>query len=750
MNKKVILSVLSTALVTSMATSAFAASGGVYIGGNVDRHYSDEALLKQHAMLVADLYDSGLENVEDNVLFVNWDGEVATLQQLIDAKNAGKDADFKPVTSEDFEKIGGEEGFYAVDANGNVSTEKELQPEQKPVTPGDLVVESVSAITTTIAQGTVTEAQFLQVAVNEGTKVTVADLEKAGYTVDFQATRGVFPNNASTSATGELKNDISKEENFKYKVVVSKDNEKFESALVSVTVLDAQLVIEPTEVKLFENNAAIDKGYATLGQDLSISITKGKNFAGEVLEAEAGFEAGKLAAAAVYTSSQPSVALVSTDGKLNLLKEGTSIITVIVGEKTISFDLVVKATPVVNTIQETTAKLQSTEKTLKVTVLDQHGAEFKLADVTGLTVATQSGKNVVSLPETGALEVDNGKLVVNFEKLTEGTDTLVIKNGEKQIGTVAVTVVNVADKEVDSYKLVPANDAALTLDIFKPENKTVNLKVQKFVGDVLVDVIDNADTGFSFKSSDDKVATVNKDTGEVTAHAAGKVVISYVEGSVVVGTVEITVENSTPQITDVKLKEGKTAVVVDASKTDADLLADLFDELDVFAGEQKLSVTIDMLASIADSENAIAIKDGQVTIKADEAKDGTIVFTFADSYGNLTKDFNLKIVKSEETVTDAEVVATAKNNLTLAVADADQEISTIALTDKQDGATVTWTVEGTPVDGPTYSTPARTDEEQTVVLTATITKGSATATQTFTVTVATEDTPLANTIVNKD
>ncbi|MED2003560.1 hypothetical protein P4V86_09400 [Brevibacillus laterosporus] len=145
MNKKVILSVLSTALVTSMATSAFAASGGIYIGGKVDRFYSDDAFIKQNAMLIADLYDSGLENVENSVLYVNWDGKVATLQELIDAKLAGKEAEYKTVTSEDFEKIGGEEGFYAVSDKGEVSTEKEMQPEQKPVAPGDLVVDSVGA-----------------------------------------------------------------------------------------------------------------------------------------------------------------------------------------------------------------------------------------------------------------------------------------------------------------------------------------------------------------------------------------------------------------------------------------------------------------------------------------------------------------------------------------------------------------------------------------------------------------------------
>ncbi|AYK05853.1 Ig-like domain-containing protein [Brevibacillus laterosporus] len=146
MNKKVILSVLSTALVTSMATSAFAASGGIYIGGKVDRFYSDDAFIKQNAMLMADLFDSGLENVENSVLYVNWDGEVATLQELMDAKLAGKEVKYRTVTSEDFEKIGGEEGFYAVDAQGKVSTEKEMQPEQKPLNPDAILKQAEEAV----------------------------------------------------------------------------------------------------------------------------------------------------------------------------------------------------------------------------------------------------------------------------------------------------------------------------------------------------------------------------------------------------------------------------------------------------------------------------------------------------------------------------------------------------------------------------------------------------------------------------
>jgi trimeric autotransporter adhesin len=86
---------------------------------------------------------------------------------------------------------------------------------------------------------------------------------------------------------------------------------------------------------------------------------------------------------------------------------------------------------------------------------------------------------------------------------------------------------------------------------------------------------------------------------------------------------------------------------------------------------------------------------------------------------------------------DAATVATAKANLTLTVTNPTDATSTITLPSTQDGATVTWEITsgGGSIANGTYTTPARTSSAQTVVLTATITKGTATDTQTFTVTV---------------
>lgn len=241
-----------------MATSAFAASGGVYIGGNVERHYSDEALLKQHAMLVADLYDSGLENVEDNVLFVNWDGEVATLQQLVDAKNAGKDVDYKAVTSEDFEKIGAEEGFYAVDADGNVSTEKELQPEQKPVAPGDLIVESVSAI-----NGIQLQVKFSRevdkTAAETAANYTIAPSEGTALTLNAGAVK-LQDDNKTAIIT--LTDAVLEKTTFAVTVkpIQLKDNSTVKSPLfTSTVVVDDKIAPTVTEISSVTSGATASK-----------------------------------------------------------------------------------------------------------------------------------------------------------------------------------------------------------------------------------------------------------------------------------------------------------------------------------------------------------------------------------------------------------------------------------------------------------------------------------------------------------
>lgn len=83
-NKKLVLSVLSTTVVASMATSAMAAapSAGLYLGGEVDKYYALENFVNDEFI---DAFSTDLANVApENVVYVDMDGKAATLQTIID------------------------------------------------------------------------------------------------------------------------------------------------------------------------------------------------------------------------------------------------------------------------------------------------------------------------------------------------------------------------------------------------------------------------------------------------------------------------------------------------------------------------------------------------------------------------------------------------------------------------------------------------------------------------------------------
>jgi hypothetical protein len=139
--KKVVLSVLSTAVVTSMAASALAApKAGIYIGGEVDKYYSFNSLTNSSNVdkLIDDLIDTSANGV-----FVNEEGVGGYLVDLLFAENP--EEQFETVTNDFFAQIGGEDGFYTVNEDGTVSDTKEPADPDNPVN-GELKVESVSAI----------------------------------------------------------------------------------------------------------------------------------------------------------------------------------------------------------------------------------------------------------------------------------------------------------------------------------------------------------------------------------------------------------------------------------------------------------------------------------------------------------------------------------------------------------------------------------------------------------------------------
>ncbi|MFI8711580.1 Ig-like domain-containing protein [Brevibacillus brevis] len=139
MNKKVALSVLSTAVVASMAASAYAApQAGVYVGGDVKKFYSTTTLLNLTKEAKAQ-YAKDLRVGSDNLVFVHINGKGAFFSEII--KDGSAAAFAQPLKKSDFVDL------YKVVKPDGTSTETEDAKAKVPDdATGDLKVESVSAI----------------------------------------------------------------------------------------------------------------------------------------------------------------------------------------------------------------------------------------------------------------------------------------------------------------------------------------------------------------------------------------------------------------------------------------------------------------------------------------------------------------------------------------------------------------------------------------------------------------------------
>jgi hypothetical protein len=135
-NKKLVLSVLSTAVVASMAASAMAKpDAGFYVGGQVDKYYNIDAFFNH--------FDEALDEIVDNLdstTYVDADGNAASFQDILTA-NGDLSKVMKPASLDHFEK----NPYAIVDGEGTWNPEND--PDLLPVDSGELKVESVSAIT---------------------------------------------------------------------------------------------------------------------------------------------------------------------------------------------------------------------------------------------------------------------------------------------------------------------------------------------------------------------------------------------------------------------------------------------------------------------------------------------------------------------------------------------------------------------------------------------------------------------------
>ena len=580
--------------------------------------------------------------------------------------------------------------------DNKIATDLADKAENAPEESTDLVVQSVSAITTAVASGSLTTPQFVELTVNDGKVVTLDDLKEAGYTVEFQASKSIFTGDVSSSATGELKNNLTAADNFSYQVIITKGETTVKSTLVSVTVRDSGKIVTPTELSLTldasGSASAWEIPYITINNNgvdeekVSVIVSKGLDFAGKEVDANQGTNAHlpeTLAQEAIYTSSDQQVALISNQGEVTPIGVGTTTITVKIGEQSLSLPLEVKEASEATAIKETSiTKAVGSNVTIDLTVLDQYGEALRKNSGT-LTVTTESGKTDVISGLASSTSVKE-KLSLTSLTLAKGTDTLIVKDGDTILGKVKVDVVDTANGTVDGYKIVAQSGKDLELDVYGSDN-TVNIEFQEYVGTVQKgnNLVVPA-SGFSVKSTNPEVATVSSASGSttVTAVKEGMTTIQYLQGSIVVAEETITVKNSTPQITDITLKEGKEAIEVNGNvSANKSVIADIFDELDVkfVDGATTMDLngtdlTLKEIASIIESNGNITLNthDGSAAATATTEnvvgnQTGSLAIKVADNYGGQTFVFDVVVKDVTKPTISTTTLTTAGTKATLQV-----------------------------------------------------------------------------------
>ncbi|WP_400162292.1 hypothetical protein ACAF76_001570 [Brevibacillus sp. TJ4] len=164
MNKKLVLSVLSTAVVASMASSAFAApKDGVYLGGSHLKLYSVDTLLNMNSE-TKEAYKTAFATSDfKQVVFVNLDGTGATIDEILTKG-------FKEATSEPLKKSDFADSYTVVNPDGTEAGTYNPQDEIEEEA-GELVVEGV----TSISKAGVTVAITKLAADLEGATIEVKD-----------------------------------------------------------------------------------------------------------------------------------------------------------------------------------------------------------------------------------------------------------------------------------------------------------------------------------------------------------------------------------------------------------------------------------------------------------------------------------------------------------------------------------------------------------------------------------------------
>jgi putative cell wall-binding protein len=445
--------------------------------------------------------------------------------------------------------------------------------------------------------------QVLQVKVNS-TAYTVAQIESAGYDVEFSATDAVF-DGKTTSSDGkldvnDLKSLFNSTSSFEYKVAVYERSTFIaESDYETINLIDGnvtasggigsyQLNLHSSSGEGYEAENIISKT-AIVGETLELIKVKATTASGGTNS--------DVTASVILESSENWVAEVEDDNdKLIYARAaGTSTITIRSGSVTTSFKLTVKEegadnnrVPYRATADKGTVKVSRDGGTdyVTLTMKDQYGDPYGgervyyntgSADIGSGSYTVGSNVATVSVDEPTTPE---GKVVLSIEGDTKGTATLNFR-GEKyygedstrNIGSISVNCGS--STSVSKVEVVAADSksAALTLDRNNfADKKELKLYAIGYTSDgyatgsvTINDVTTSSSNLLKVTSTSNpitvEVAEENSNGDPVYNTGSGNINVKVdVNGTTKTISKGITVTNSAPSVTGVRFVSGVTRV----------------------------------------------------------------------------------------------------------------------------------------------------------------------------------------------
>ncbi|USG65358.1 Ig-like domain-containing protein [Brevibacillus ruminantium] len=387
--------------------------------------------------------------------------------------------------------------------------------------------------------------------------------------------------------------------------------------------------VKVLELGLAVGDEAFPVNYITLGEtNVSVQATKAENAFGETegVDAPAVKNIVSSDVTVAYYDTTTKKLVPRKEGKVTLEVEFAGI------KEKVTYELEVKAAqaPAVVESGETTKVQTGVENSLEISLVDQYGAALRSNQALTYTLKDAEGNAV---GEAQALSIAAGeKGTVTFTLSKSGNYTIEVNKGDKVIGTLNLQGVEVDATKIDKFALTSAKSELDLKGTTEEAPATLTLTVNGFVDgvkvsqdDVTAAIVAN---GLKFKSSNEKVATVDAD-GKVKAVATGTATISLVkeEGQKVTtyAAFDVTVKNTTEQINTLTLKDDATVLKV----KNADDLTAAFIAANVTAGNDKDGKEIFNAGMIANVEYI--------------ASNSQVIVTIADINGGKAFVFNVEV-----------------------------------------------------------------------------------------------------------